>query len=151
MGGWIGLLCALARKDSVKGFIGIAAAPDFTRDILRRMSEAQHSEMAEKNFFSVPSEYGEPLVITNALIKDGEARCLLDSEIPLDCPVRLLQGKKDVEVPYPWAERIFAALRTPDKKIILRDDGDHRLSTPEDLTILAALVDELSDAIKAGK
>lgn len=148
MGGWIGLLCALARKDRVKGFIGIAAAPDFTRDILRRMSAQQHADMAAQGYFSVPSEYGEPLLITNALIKDGETHCLLDSTIALECPVRLLQGKKDVEVPYPWAERIYAALTTHDKKIVFREEGDHRLSTPEDLSILASLVDELSDKVK---
>jgi pimeloyl-ACP methyl ester carboxylesterase len=144
MGGWIGLLAALARPEKIEAFIGIAAAPDFTRDILKRMNEQQHLDIAIKGFFSVPSEYGEPLVITRKLLEDGEARTLLDDQINIDCPVRLLQGMKDAEVPWQWAHRISNALRTKDKKVILRENGDHRLSTDEDLTILASLVDEMS-------
>lgn len=145
MGGWIGLLCALARKERVKGFIGIAAAPDFTRDILKRMTEQQRLDIAAKGFFSVPSEYGDPLVITRALLDDGEARCLLDGMIALDCPVRLLQGMKDEDVPWQWAKKIEERLRTDDKQTIYREQGDHRLSTPEDLEILAKFVDDLSE------
>lgn len=145
MGGWIGLLVALARPDRIKAFIGIAAAPDFTRDILRRMTDAQHGALRDQGFFTVPGEYdAAPMTITKKLLEDGEHHCLLDGEIRLDMPVRLLQGKKDLDVPWPWAERIYMALRAIDKKLILREEGDHRLSTPEDLAILASIVDEVS-------
>ncbi len=146
MGGWIALLVALARPHLVKGLIGIAAAPDFTRDVQRRMSDAQRQDIKKQGFFSVTGEYSpEPLVITRALLEEGENHCIMDGEIGIDCPVRLLQGKKDDDVPWEWAGQIQDRLRTTDKMIILREEGDHRLSTPEDLAILAALADELSE------
>ena len=145
MGGWIGLLVTRARIKRVAGFVGIAAAPDFTRDILKRMNEQQHRDLADKGFVSVPSDYGyEPLVITRAFLEDGERHILLDDEIAIDCPVRLLQGMKDAEVPWSWAQSIMDRLRTGDKQLILREEGDHRLSTDEDLALLAEQVDALS-------
>lgn len=150
MGGWIGLLVALARPALVKGFVGVAAAPDFTRDIKARMTPAQWREIEETGQFRVAGDYSpEPLVITRALLEDGETRCLLDGEIGIDAPVRLLQGKKDEDVPWEWAEKILRVLRTTDKQAVYREDGDHRLSTGEDLEVLAALVDELSAKISA--
>lgn len=75
---------------------------------------------------------------------------LLDKPvIKIDCPVRLLQGMKDAEVPWQWAHRIANLLRTEDKKVILREHGDHRLSTEEDLALLAAQVDELTQKAAA--
>lgn len=146
MGGWIGLLATLARPEEIQAFIGIAAAPDFTRDIPKRMSEAQHEHMRTHGYFSVPSDYdGEPMIVTKAFLEEGERHILLDGEIGIDCPLRLLQGMKDSEVPWQWAHRISNALRTKDKKVILRENGDHRLSTDEDLAILASLVDEMSE------
>lgn len=148
MGGWIGLLVALARPDLVRGFVGIAAAPDFTRDIKAKMNDAQHHAIETDGYFSVAGEYSpEPVVFTRALLEDGEAQCLLDRGIALDIPVRLLQGKKDEDVPWQWAEDIKRALHSSDVEIIYRDEGDHRLSTDEDLAILAQTVDALSAKI----
>lgn len=144
MGGWIALLAALARPERIAGFIGIAAASDFTRDILRRMSTAQHESLRRDGAFRVDTHGPEPLIITQAFLDDGETHCLLDREIAIDCPVRLLQGKQDAEVPWAWANRIVERLRTKDKEVIFREEGDHRLSTPDDLALLAEQVDALS-------
>lgn len=150
MGGWLGLLVALARPDSVKAFVGIAAAPDFTRDIKVKMTDEQHRAIDTQGYFSVIGEYSpDPLVITSAFLEEGENQCLLDDVIPLDIPVRLLQGKKDDDVPWEWAELIKRNLRTADVEITYREEGDHRLSTDEDLAILARLVDELSEKLSA--
>lgn len=146
MGGWIGLLCALARKERVKGFIGIAAAPDFTRSIPSKLHAQQKQMLEETGFFPLPSSYGEnPYVITSKLLADGENHCLLGGPIEVDCPVRLLQGKLDPDVPWQTAQKIADAITGSDKKVILRENGDHRLSTSEDLAIIDDMVVELSE------
>ncbi len=145
MGGWIGLLCALARKDRVSGYVGLAAAPDFTRWMKAGMTAEQRQMLAREGYFFLPSGYEEgDYKITAALLEDGEANCLLDAPIDLSCPVRLVQGMKDDAVPWQTAERIAAAMKGSDKQVVLREEGDHRLSTPEDLALIAALVDGLS-------
>lgn len=145
MGGWIGLLVSLARKDRVVGYIGLAAAPDFTRDIPKRMNETQKQSMEDRGFFELENDYDPAAYkITKSLLDEGEKHCLLDSAIDLQCPVRLIQGMKDSEVPWQMAHRIGNAITTQDKKIYLREEGDHRLSRPEDLELLGNLVKELS-------
>lgn len=140
MGGWIGLQVALQRPDTVKGFIGIAAAPDFTRSIQKRFSDAQKEDLAKQGFFKVPSEYGEDLIITANLLEDGERQCLLDKTIPLKIPVTLIQGKLDPDVPWQMAETIKSKLTVTTAEIIYIEDGDHRVSRPEDLELIDAAV-----------
>ncbi len=145
MGGWIGLLVSLARKDRVAGYIGLAAAPDFTRDIPKRMNETQKQSMEDRGFFELENNYDPASYkITKSLLDEGEKHCLLDSAIDLQCPVRLIQGMKDSEVPWQMAHRIGNAITTKDKKIYLREEGDHRLSQADDLELLGNLVKELS-------
>jgi pimeloyl-ACP methyl ester carboxylesterase len=135
MGGWIALNVALARPQRIMGLLGIAAAPDFTRWMRAGMMEEQRSALQQDGRISVPSEYSvDPCIITAALLDDGEAHCLLDRTIPLDIPMRLVQGMRDADVPWRIAHRIQNALAHPEKaEIILIEDGDHRLSRPQDL------------------
>lgn len=144
MGGWIALRSALLRKDRVKGLIGLAAAPDFTRDLPRMMTDAQKKEMASKGYFTEPNEYDSSYIFTRKLLEEGDRHCLLDNAIAIDCPVRLIQGMKDSDVPWQTAHRIANALTTPDKKVYLREEGTHRLSSEDDLALLDQLVVELS-------
>lgn len=145
MGGWIGLLVALARPALARAYIGIAAAPDFTRDIKVKMTDEQRNDIETQGYFSVVGEYSpEPLVITREFLEEGENQCILDDVIPLDIPVRLLQGMQDDDVPAEWAELIKRSLRSSDVEITYREEGDHRLSTDEDLAILARMVDALT-------
>lgn len=144
MGGWIGLLCTRALKTRVKGFIGLAAAPDFTRDMQSQLSDAQKAVLAEHGVISIPNDYAEPCIITQALLEDGEQHCLLQAPIDITCPVRLIQGMKDTDVPWQTAHRILNALTGTDKQAYFREEGDHRLSSPEDLALLASLVSEVS-------
>ena len=139
MGGWISLLAALARPERVCGLVGIAAAPDFTREIYHeQFDDAMRAQLAAQGYVDVPSEYSEtPYRITRALIEDGENHCLLDREIALDIPVRLLQGMNDSDVPWQKAYRIKNALTSEDRgAVLLIESGDHRLSRPEDLELL---------------
>lgn len=144
MGGWIALLAALARKDRIKGLIGLAAAPDFTKDIPKRMSEEQTSQMTAQGYFSLGNDYAGPYIITRQLIEEGDKHCLLHAPIDLSIPVRLIQGMKDTDVEWQMAHRISNTITGIDKKVYLIEEGDHRLSRPEDLQLLAQLVSELS-------
>lgn len=144
MGGWIGLLAALARKDRIAGFIGLAAAPDFTKWMRKEFSAAQKEMLAHNGYFLRESDYGDPYPITLHFLEDGNDYCLLEGPIDLDVPVRLVQGMVDVDVPWQTAQKIADKMTGQDKEVYLQEDGDHRLSREEDLALLARLVRELS-------
>jgi len=137
MGGWIALLAALARPDRVIGLIGIAAAPDFTETLMwESMTPAERATLMADGVLQVPSEYGDPYPVTRRLIEDGRTRLLLGAAIPLACPVRLLQGQRDPDVPWQTALRLAERLEAEDVRVTLVKDGDHRLSRPQDLLLL---------------
>lgn len=137
MGGWIALLVARARRGRVVALIGIAAAADFTEALMwPALSAGQRAALMEHGIIRRPSRYGEPTPITRALIEDGRNHLVLSGSIPLDCPVRLLHGQADPDVPWDMALRIAAALNGSDVQVILVKDGDHRLSRPHDLALL---------------
>ena len=137
MGGWIALLTALARPDRIAALIGIAAAPDFTQRLMwDSMTPTERARLQRDGVLHVPSQYGEPTPITLRLIEDGANHLLLDNPIPINCPVRLLHGQADPDVPWELALRIADRIESRDTRIILVKDGDHRLARPEDLTLL---------------
>jgi pimeloyl-ACP methyl ester carboxylesterase len=147
MGGWIALLAALARPERVAGLVGIAAAPDFTETLMwEAMSGPERATLLRDGVLHVPSAYGEPTPVTRALIEDGRSRLLLGGPIPLRCPVRLLHGQRDEDVPWQTALTLADRLEGGDVTVILVKDGDHRLSRPQDLALLrrsvAALLGE---------
>jgi pimeloyl-ACP methyl ester carboxylesterase len=147
MGGWIGLLVALARPERVRGLLGIAAAPDFTETLMwDAMLPAEQAALMRDGLMMIPSQYGDPTPITRALIEDGRTHKLLHAPIALDCPVRLLHGQNDPDVPWQTALRLAEQLASADVQVMLIKDGDHRLSRPADLAlltrILAALLGE---------
>jgi pimeloyl-ACP methyl ester carboxylesterase len=144
MGGWIALLAALARPQRVAGILGLAAAPDFTRAISMQMNDSQRKEMNEKGFFFLGNDYDAPYPISRALLEEGDAHILLNAPINITCPVRLIQGMKDTDVPWQTAHRIKNALVSNDVIVHLREDGDHRLSSPDDLALMIRMVEELS-------
>lgn len=145
MGGWIALLAALARPERVAGLIGIAAAPDFTEDLMWAEFDAdQRATLERDRILRLPSEYSdEPSIVTMDLIEDGRSRLLLRAPIPIRVPVRLLQGMRDTDVPYRHALTLADRLESEDVEIRLIKEGDHRLSTERDLAILAETVDAL--------
>lgn len=149
MGGWIMLLAALALKPRIAGLIGIAAAPDFTEELVwAGLDAASRAKLERDGVIHQPSQYDPlPTPITLALIEEGRNHLLLGGPIALHCPVRLIQGRKDPDVPWRTARRIADALDSSDVEIILVEDGDHRLSEPHDLErltdVLAGLLDQL--------
>jgi len=146
MGGWIMLLLALARPGRIHGLIGIAAAPDFSEDLL--LAEAtpeQRQALAEQGFWLQPSAYGEaPYPVTARLLEDGRQHLLLRAPIPLRCPVHLLHGQRDPDVPWQTSLRLAERLESDDVTVELIKAGDHRLSTPGDLARIAAAVERLA-------
>ena len=146
MGGWIALLAALARPGRVKALIGIAPAPDFTEDLIwARLSEAQRRELLERGELAAASAYeADPIPITLRLVEEGRRHLLLRGPIRLSCPVRLLHGMEDPDVPYQTSLRLMEKLTETEAVIELIEDGDHRLSRPQDLTRLFAAVDAMA-------
>jgi pimeloyl-ACP methyl ester carboxylesterase len=141
MGGWIALLVALARRERMAGLVGIAAAPDFTEALMwEAMTFAERATLMREGVLMVPSRYGDPYPVTRALIEDGRRNLLLQAPIALDCPVRLLQGQQDPDVPWELALRLADRLAGADVRITLIKDGDHRLSRPQDLALLRRTV-----------
>jgi pimeloyl-ACP methyl ester carboxylesterase len=146
MGGWIALLAAIARPDRVAGMIGIAAAPDFTQRLMwEAMAPFERATLERDGVLYVPSQYGDPTPITRALIEDGATHLVLTGPVPIHCPVRLLHGQADPDVPWELALRIAEQVQTPDARVILVKDGDHRLSRPADLALLRRTVAALLD------
>ena len=146
MGGWIALLAALARPGRVKALIGIAPAPDFTEDLIwARLSEAQRRELLERGELAAASAYeADPIPITLRLVEEGRRHLLLRGPIRLSCPVRLLHGMEDPDVPYQTSLRLLERLTGTEAVVELIEDGDHRLSRPQDLTRLFAAVDAMA-------
>jgi pimeloyl-ACP methyl ester carboxylesterase len=145
MGGWLMLLVALARPDRVAGLIGIAAAPDFTEQLIwDELNQADRDEIVKTGRLIVPSPYSEaPTVITRQLIEEGRRHLLLGAPIGLRCPVRLLHGMADPDVPHRLSLDLADRLESEDCQITLVKDGDHRLSRPQDLALLGAKLVEL--------
>ncbi|MDG2465777.1 MAG: alpha/beta hydrolase [Alphaproteobacteria bacterium] len=146
LGGWLMLLVAMARPDRMAGLIGIAAAPDFTEDLIwNDLTPDQQADMEKTGRLSVPNPYVEGEVIyPYQLITDGRDHLILDHPIPITCPVRLLQGLKDAEVPWQTANRIADAITGDDVDVLFDADADHRFSEPDQLDTLLATLAEIT-------
>ena len=154
MGGWMALLLAreLRRRAAVSkqgatlaGMVLIAPAPDFTEALMWKQfsPEIRHQIETEGRWLR-PSDYGEPYPITRALIEDGRKHLLLGSAIELGCPVRILQGRQDPDVPWRHAFDLTERLPADDVVLTLIQDGDHRLSRPQDIERMLKAVAEVA-------
>ncbi len=141
MGGWIMLLAALARPGRVAALVGIAAAPDFTD---WGFDDAQQAMLVADGRIIESSPYGPPMVTTQRFWESGQRNLLLDAEIALEVPVRLLQGQHDADVPWQQALVLAGALRSADVQVTLIKDGEHRLSRPQDIALLISTIESLS-------
>jgi pimeloyl-ACP methyl ester carboxylesterase len=148
MGGWLMLLAALARPERVAALVGIAAAPDFTD---WGFTSEQKNRLLAEGRLEEPSPYGDsPYVTTRAFWESGEALKLLSSEIAIDCPIRLLHGLADADVPWRVSLRLMEQLRSRDSQACLIKDGDHRLSREGDIARLIATVAGLAESHDKG-
>lgn len=142
MGGWLMLLVGLVLGERLAGLVGIAAAPDFTR---WGFTDEQRETIRRDGVLMQDNPYGPEATPTwRGLYDDGAANELLDGDIAIDCPVRLLHGQADADVPWKLSPKLAEKLNSTDVRVTLIKDGDHRLSRPEDVTLLIAAVAELS-------
>jgi pimeloyl-ACP methyl ester carboxylesterase len=145
MGGWIMLLSALERRERVVGLVGVAPAPDFTEDLIaRELTPEQRETVLKKGRVEIPSDYDpEPYIITRDLIEDGRNHLLLADHIALDCPIRLIHGMEDKDVPWKTSLRIAEQVGSTNVEVTFVKSGGHRLSEPEDLDRLCRTVEGL--------
>ena len=142
MGGWIAAL--LSKRLPVSGFVGIAAAPDFTEDgFWAGFSEEERRTVMEDGGILVPSAYDDPYVVTRKLIEDGRANRVLTQPLTLDCPVRLLQGTEDEAVSRETALRLLDHIDGTDTQLTFVKGADHRFSSPECLALIETAIQEV--------
>ncbi|MEK9725957.1 MAG: alpha/beta hydrolase [Rhodospirillaceae bacterium] len=151
MGGWMMLLVARARPARVAGLVGIAAAPDFTADIIPAELGPKGMAAVERDgFIEVPSQYEDidPYRITKKLIDDGDSHLLLRQPLAFDGPVRLIHGLKDADVPWRTSLKIMETLIGDDVEMQLVKAGDHRLSEDADLARLTRTLGAVLDGLE---
>jgi pimeloyl-ACP methyl ester carboxylesterase len=150
MGGWLAVLAARALRANGQGLTGlvlIAPAVDFTQTLMwAAMPEEARRAVMETGAWQRPSAYSaEPYAITRDLIEDGRRHLLLDGPpLVLGCPIHILQGMQDPDVPWQHAMRLVEHLPGDDVVTTLIRDGDHRLSRPQDLDRLVAAVEDMA-------
>lgn len=147
IGGWVALLAALDQPERVAALVGIAAAPDATERLMwRRLAPEQQEQLLRDGYLDLPSRYREaPYRFTRRLIEDGRRHLVMDATLPLACPVRLLHGMADPDVPWLTSLDLAQHLGGGDVELTLVKDGDHRLSRPRDLNLLARTLDALAE------
>ncbi|MEE4378934.1 MAG: alpha/beta hydrolase [Candidatus Competibacteraceae bacterium] len=154
MGGWIMLLLALARPERVAGLVGVACAADFIEPIWQGFDEQTRAQLQKEGIVYLPSEYDAeaPYPVTLNLIEEARQHQLLNKDkLAIQCPVRLLHGMRDPEVPWQTSAQVAEHLLSEDVRIVLVKDGEHRMSRASDLTLLTDLIGTVSVATRDKK
>lgn len=146
MGGWIALLLARQMQARMAGMLLLAPAPDFTKRLVEpSLTAAECRDLARQGYIERPSDYDpEPTIYTKRLLDDGLSRCVLDGPVETGCPVHIIQGMQDPDVPYAHALELVSHLPGEGVTLTLVADGDHRLSRAEDLHRMDAAVLDLA-------
>jgi len=149
MGAWIMLLVALAMKQHVAGLLGIASAPDFSEELVRpALTPEQSARLERDGMLALPSRYaGTPQLLSRAFLDDARRHLLLRGPIALDCPLRLIHGLEDPDVPWKTSLRLAERVTSVDVQITLVKGGGHRLSDPDALDLIGSVLDTLIDEI----
>jgi len=144
MGGWISLLLGRHLGARLRGLLLIAPAPDFTEALIRpQLSAEALAALQAHGVIYPPSDYGAPLPLTSKLLEEGVNHLLLSGPIPITCPVRILHGMRDEDVPWDLSLKLVECLESQDVRLIYVKDGDHRLSRPQDIGLLCGTLNSL--------
>ena len=145
MGAWIALLIAREMPDRVRALVLVAAAPDFTEDgFWADLSDILRAKLMREGRVAVPSEYGDPYMVTKALIEDGRSHLILREPLPLPMPVRMFRGTRDTAVSEAQTLRLMRHADAPDLVLTIAKGSDHSFSAPGDLERIAAAIEEVS-------
>jgi pimeloyl-ACP methyl ester carboxylesterase len=157
MGGWVmvrlaQIMAQTGGRPQIAGLVGIAAAPDFTEDLMpKRLGADVMATIARDGLIEMPTPYSDrPYVVTRQLLEDGRHHLVLRAPVDLAMPVRLLHGTADRDVPWTQSQKLLERLTGDDVTLTLIRDGDHRLSTPRDLDRLRHTVETLCAQIESG-
>ncbi len=137
MGGWVALLLALRFGGQVESLLLIAPAPDFTEEIRPSLTAEHLAALARDGVFLEPSQYGPPLPISQKLLDEGRDHLLLGGRIGIHCPIHILHGMRDPDVPWRHSLKLVDCLESEAVELNFVKDGDHRLSRDSDLSLLA--------------
>lgn len=143
MGGWIGLLMMREKNTRIAGFVGVAAAPDFTEELIApALTEAQKKDLAEKGMmYEDEALEGQGIPITRKLMEDGRDHLVLGSKIEFDGPVHLIQGQADKEVPWRFSLKVAEGISSENMSVTLVKSADHRMSRDQDLDLLWRVIE----------
>ena len=143
LGGWLSLLSAVKFPEKVKGFIGMAAAPDFLKRFFINYFNEEHKKILDEHGKIVFPTNDFSYVITKKMLESAEPNLLLEKEnIPFDGKVRLIQGMKDAALPWEIAPHIAKKLTSNDVKVVLMKESNHRLSSDEDIAEMYKMLDD---------
>jgi pimeloyl-ACP methyl ester carboxylesterase len=146
MGGWLMTLAALARPERIQALVGIASAPDFTEELIwASLNEGHRKDFMRQGMIQTPSQYEEQgFPITLQLIEEGREHLVLSKDIDIHCPVHLIHGEADKDVPWMFSSRLAQRIKSPEVTLTLIKNGDHRLNSPLALGRLSSLLNEVS-------
>jgi pimeloyl-ACP methyl ester carboxylesterase len=145
MGGWLACLAAMAQPERIRALVLIAPAADFTSRLMEpSLDDAARAAIQTDGVWLRPSAYGDPDPVTRLLLEDGARWSILEGPVPIEVPVRVLQGGDDPDVPWTHALELAQALKSRDVVFTLIKDGDHRLSRPQDIARLVGAVGEVA-------
>ncbi|KAM6211761.1 palmitoyl-protein thioesterase ABHD10, mitochondrial [Sarcoramphus papa] len=149
MGGWLMLHAAIARPDKVAALVGVAVAADHLVTTFKKLPIEAQKEIEEKGEWKFPTKYNEEgyYSLTYDFIREAENHCVLNSPIPVTCPIRLIHGMKDDDVPWQISMQVADRVLSKDVDVILRKTGQHRMSEKEDTKLLVNTVDDLIDKL----
>ncbi|MDB6095867.1 MAG: acyl-CoA esterase [Francisellaceae bacterium] len=138
MGAWLMLKAALKLSNPIQGLIGIASAPDFTEHLIwNKLSLSEQECLLNQGFIKTFDDYGESYLISKHLIMEARKHFILDKKLDIHCPVRLLHGLADKDVPWKYSEQLVEKIQSQDIQLILVKGACHRLQRESDLSLLA--------------
>ncbi|XP_059380029.1 abhydrolase domain containing 10, depalmitoylase b [Carassius carassius] len=149
MGGWLMLLAAIARPEKTKALVGISTAADHFVTAFKTLPIEVRKECEDKGVWTIPTKSNEEGMYTLSMdfLREAENHCILQSPIPITCPVRLIHGLKDEDVPWHISMQVAERVLSPDVDIILRRHGQHRMAEKDDIKLIVYTSDDLIDKL----